>query len=71
MQKTLKNHQKSDQKWSQKPLKNHPKIDVEKIDFWIDFSGFFRNFGGHFFACWHTISNDLMKISLKKNKKSE
>ena len=30
MQKTLKNHQKSDQKWSQKPLKNHPKIDVEK-----------------------------------------
>ena len=27
MQKTLKNHQTSDPKWSQKPSKNHPKID--------------------------------------------
>ena len=33
IQKTLKNHQKSDQKWSQKPLKNHPKIDAKKVRF--------------------------------------
>ena len=26
MQKTLKNHQTSDEKWSPKPLKKHPKI---------------------------------------------
>ena len=41
MQKSLKHHQKSDQKWSQKPLKNHPKIDVEKSWF---LDRFFRIF---------------------------
>ena len=30
MQTTQKNHQNSDQKWSQNPSKNHSKIDTKK-----------------------------------------
>ena len=33
MQKTLKNHQKSNPKWSQKLSKNRPKIDAKKVRF--------------------------------------
>ena len=43
--KNMKNHEKTDSKWSQNPLKIHQKIDAKKGWFQDWFSEFYRNFG--------------------------
>ena len=50
-----------------KNMKKQLKIDVEKNEFWIEFSGLFRNFGCVFFACF-TFGKEG---KLQKNKQKE
>ena len=40
-------------------------------DFWIDFSGFFRDFGGHFFACFTFGKEGKLQENKQKEEKQK